>query len=138
MKPSDILSSIPAAVLAISSALCALPSSAEGTWIEVFREIRTPKTGTNGEVFCKQYRYCGEAVYVDAASIVKRGDFVYYNWRLEFINQHGSKTWPDKPSKPRGIEANCRTKMVKTPKKGWLSWSEAGPWEGPAAEFACR
>lgn len=127
---------LPTISLALS--LQSLPSRAEGTWIEVYRRITDYKPGTWGEVFCKQDRICGQVILVDASSIVKRGDFVYYNWALDFINEYGGKTDPNKARKPRGVEANCRNMTVNTPKKGWLSWSEAGIWESSAARFACR
>jgi hypothetical protein len=113
-------------------------ASAEGTWIEVSRRIRDYQPGTLGEVICKEDRNCGEIIYVDARSIVRRGDYAYYNWARSYMDKNGFKTNPNKPLVSRGSEANCRSKTVKIPNKGWISWSDAGEWESPAARFACR
>ncbi len=94
--------------------------------------------GTVGEMLCKESNWCGEAIYVDAASIVRRGDYAYYNLAIEFLNKNGIRADTSKPLKPRGVEANCRARTVKTPKKGWISWGDAGIWESSAAQFACR
>ena len=114
------------------------PAKAQGTWIEVYRQMRSIKPGTMGETFCEKHNWCGEAIYVDATSVVRRGDYAYYNWGIEFLNKAGMKTEANKPIKPRGVEANCLAKTVKILNKGWTSWDEAGKWESSAAQFACR
>ena len=102
---------------------------ASGTWIEVYRNPRKVRPGTVGEML----KIYGDIAWVDAQSIIKRGNYAYYNLAFDFIDQLGRPH--DSSKKSFGRQANCITKTFTT-SKGEEPWG--GGWEGAAASFACR
>ena len=108
-----------------------IPQSVEAgeTWVEVYRKRSAPIPGTLGE----ELGIGGEVAFVDAQSIVRQGDFVYYNFEFSFLSPAG--VVKSRPSKGSGRQANCRTQLRNTP-RGLVPFADN--WEGAAARFACR
>ena len=74
-------------------------------------------------------------VWIDAKSIVKRGDMAYFN--IDLWWEEGGRYDPDRVRKATAWSANCATRMLKAPKGPWRSF-DTEYLTGPAAEFACK
>ena len=125
-----------AAVVAIGT-LMPSPAKAERVLIEIDRLTWEPDPP--GSV-AEKGRIYGFASYIDVQSIIRRGDFAYYN-TVSFCLNEGGMRFPVCPVEgqpgfsPHGHEANCRTQMVKAA-DGWKAWGNN--WFGAAARIACR
>ena len=108
---------------------------AEGTWIEIFRELwGTPPPGSVAE----KAGIHGVVAYIDVRSIVRRGVFAYFNIDGWFLNEDGLRlTLPYvEPQPPRGWEAKCRTQQMRiSASDEWKSWDHEYV---EAARIACR
>lgn len=125
---------IPAAATAAAVALSTLmpkPAEASPTWIEVYRSKYKVKPGTWGA----ELGMHGIASYVDARSIVRRGDFAYFNMTRTMLNKAGIRRG-DLPLTGFGAEANCRTQTFTTSAGGVKAWGNDEP--GNIGRFVCR
>ncbi|KZR88737.1 hypothetical protein MITS9508_01914 [Synechococcus sp. MIT S9508] len=104
-------------------------SSAGETWIVVWREYSPPKPGTMGE----EMGWYGTIAWVDAKSILRRGDMVYYNIAFDFLKAGG--VTESGPVNGSGRETNCRKKLSNGP-RGWEPFGDG--WNAAAARFACN
>ena len=102
------------------------------TWIVVDKARHEFPPGSLGD----QGGVGGFLTFIDAQSIVKRGDMAYYNVSFTWLDKDGSI-----PSQivhePAGWTANCKTKMVKGQSGPWRPFSQSIG-SGAPARFACE
>ena len=106
-------------------------ANADETWIEVHRDVKPPKPGTKAEFL----DWWGTLAWVDARSIVRRGDYVFYNWTVKLITKDEIYAIPEKGTLVAGVKANCRTKTIYFP-AGPKPFKPDSP-QSDAARFAC-
>jgi hypothetical protein len=107
--------------------------NAQNTWVSVYRNVEAPTPGTLGE----KLGMWGEQAWVDAQSIVRKGDYVYYNISIAFLRKPGRVPSNFKHGEGGGRQANCATRETfSIHDQRWTPFGDS--WEGAAARFACR
>ena len=119
MKKLSFLAALFLGVLPVGSFLSS-PVAAQGTWILVHQKTFKPKPGTMGEYL----NMGGFSWWVDAQSIVRRGDLVYFNVSTITLDKFGNLPL-EKDHDGVGWSANCSTREMRAPKGGWKPWGSS-------------
>ena len=71
-------------------AALALPTGVNAeTWLQAANIMfNNAKPGTLGHMSCKEVNICGMGLFVDIKSIVKRGNFVYFNLDIKSLDNN--------------------------------------------------
>ena len=120
--------------LAITS-IFPIKTFAEGTWIKVYEIINTESP------MCQSQNLCGFAGYVDAKSMVRQGQFAYFNFTagsLE-LDKWGNliKSGPVAERGFSGWVADCKNKRLKGPIGGWTE-VQSKTKKSQKLNFVCR
>ena len=108
--------------------------NAENTWVRVSHlDFSKAAKGTLGYGMCKEGGVCGIAMYVDAKSIVRKGQYVYFNFSSQKTDRRGDVI-NKKPWEGTGWEADCVRRLLKGP-AGRSNKFES--YDG-LGEFVCR
>ena len=103
--------------ICFSGVVASSAAKAEGTWILVHQKFSKMEPGSIGEYL----NMGGFAWWVDAKSIVKRGDTAYFNVSTMVLDKNGNLP-RERSYKGIGWSANCATRKVRGPKGEWHSW----------------
>ena len=104
-------------------------------WVPVYRRsYAESQPGTYGESLYNN-GVGGMAVFVDAKSIVRRGNFAYFNSTLTSVNLQGLPTKPLEAGV--GKQVDCQTKSTLTSKGTWMPWGDNNLYK-LQGEFVCR
>lgn len=123
------------AITIVSGSIFAPPefTNAQSTWVSVYKEVKPPRPGTLGA----ELGMWGNQAWVDAQSIVRKGDYVYYNISIAFLRKPGRVPSDFKHGNGGGRQANCATReYFFNGDQRWVAFGSG--WEGAAARFACR
>ena len=98
-------------VLVLLSALT-LPTAVNAeTWVQVANLMNTnAKPGTMGYTLCKERNRCGLGLFVDVKSIVKRGNFVYFNFDTKIVDKNAVPK--DREFNGVGWTADCEKELL--------------------------
>ena len=92
-------------------AALALPTAVNAeTWVQVANIMHTNEPGTLGYLLCKERNSCGLGLFVDVKSIVKRGNFVYFNFDTKFVDKNAVPK--DREFDGVGWTADCEKELL--------------------------
>ena len=105
------------------------------TWIQATNFMfDKAKQGTMGYELCKTDNMCGFGYYVDAKSLVKRGDFVYFYLDVKTIDKYAIPK--DRGFDGTGWIVDCKKKLMGTNLKKIRK--PTGNTENELIEFVCK
>ena len=93
-------------------AALALPTAVNAeTWVQAASLMHDDaKPGTVGYLLCKEINNCGMGLFVDVKSIVKRGNFVYFNFDTKPLDKYAVPK--DGEFEAVGWPADCKNKLL--------------------------
>ena len=93
-------------------AALALPTAVNAeTWVQAASLMHDDaKPGTVGYLLCKEINNCGMGLFVDVKSIVKRGNFVYFNFDTKPLDKYAVPK--DREFEAVGWTADCKNKLL--------------------------
>ena len=92
-------------------AALALPTAVNAeTWVQVANIMHTNEPGTLGYLLCKERNSCGLGLFVDVKSIVKRGNFVYFNFDTKPLDKYAVPK--DREFDGVGWTADCEKELL--------------------------
>ena len=93
-------------------AALALPTAVNAeTWVQAASLMHDDaKPGTVGYSLCKEINNCGMGLFVDVKSIVKRGNFVYFNFDTKFVDKNAVPK--DREFDGVGWTADCEKELL--------------------------
>ena len=86
---------------------------AEETWTKVGLSMFAPIPGTLAYEMCTKDNFCGMGYFIDARSLVERGNFRYFNLDVIGLNKYGSKT-SNKKHSGTGWKVDCENNLLGT------------------------
>tara|TARA_Y100000739_G_C20449969_1_gene391806 strand:- start:205 stop:582 length:378 start_codon:yes stop_codon:yes gene_type:complete len=93
-------------------AALALPTAVNAeTWVQAANLMHNnAKPGTVGYELCKTNNSCGLGLFIDVKSIVKRGNFVYFNFDTKFVDNNAVPK--DREFDAVGWTADCEKELL--------------------------